>query len=117
MSKIICDILQNKYDLALKDYEAASNIFIALRDVARYSDARANYALTLYQLDRTEEAVRAMKDVTRKNPGYADMHVAIAADAWSKGDYLEALKVLTIPLILFLYSDKLKFNSGVEIYL
>ena len=78
--------------------------------MARYSDARANYALTLYQvivihiipllfiylaadimatcmtffvqLDRQEDAVKAMNDVIRKNPGYADMHVAIAADAW-----------------------------------
>jgi hypothetical protein len=34
-----------------------------------------------------------MNDVIRKNPGYADMHVAIAADAWSRGNYVEALKV------------------------
>ena len=34
------------------------------------------------QLDRQEDAVKAMNDVIRKNPGYADMHVAIAADAW-----------------------------------
>lgn len=33
-----------------------------------------------------------MKDVIRRNPGYGDMHVAIAADAWSKGDYILALK-------------------------
>lgn len=33
-----------------------------------------------------------MNDVIRKNPGYADMHVAIAADAWSRGNYVEALK-------------------------
>lgn len=59
----------------------------------RYSDARANYALTLYQLDRPDEAVKVMRDVIRKNPGYADMYVAIAADSWSKGDYVEALKV------------------------
>eukprot|EP01036_Dinobryon_divergens_P022444 gene22444-30699_t len=77
---------------AAVDYEVASNIFINLRDVARYSDARANYALTLYQLDRQEDAVKAMNDVIRKNPGYADMHVAIAADAWSRGNYVEALK-------------------------
>ena len=37
-----------------------------------------------------------MKDVIRKNPGYADMHVAIAADAWSHGDYITALKVSRI---------------------
>ena len=33
-----------------------------------------------------------MKDVVRKNPGYADMHVALAADSWGQGDYINALK-------------------------
>ena len=28
----------------------------------------------------------------RKNPGSVDMHVAVAADAWTRGDYLSALK-------------------------
>lgn len=37
-----------------------------------------------------------MNDVIRKNPGYADMHVAIAADAWSRGSYVEALKVVIL---------------------
>jgi tetratricopeptide (TPR) repeat protein len=83
----------NRYDEAILDYEAASNTFNSLRDVARYSDARANLALALYQVGRTDDAVKAMNDVIRKNPGYADMHVAIAADAWSKGNYILALKV------------------------
>ena len=34
-----------------------------------------------------------MKDIVRKNPGYADMHVAVAADDWYRGNYIEALKV------------------------
>lgn len=67
-------------------------MFIALRDIARYSDARANYALTLYQLNRPDDAVKVMKDVIRKNPGYADMHVALAADSWARGDFIEAMK-------------------------
>lgn len=33
-----------------------------------------------------------MNDVIRKTPGYGDMRVAIAADAWGKGDYIVALK-------------------------
>ena len=37
--------------------------------------------------------IQAMKDVIRKNPGYADMHVAIAADSWAQGDYISALNV------------------------
>lgn len=83
----------NRYEEAIEDYEAASNTFNSMRDVARYSDARANMALALYQVGRTDESVKAMNDVIRKNPGYADMHVAIAADAWSRGDYILALKV------------------------
>ena len=35
--------------------------------------------------------MKAMKDVIRKNPGYGDMHVAIAADSWGRGDYINAL--------------------------
>lgn len=42
-------------------------MFINMRDIARYSDARANYALTLYQLDRQDEAVKTMKDIDRKS--------------------------------------------------
>jgi hypothetical protein len=34
-----------------------------------------------------------MKEVIRKNPGYVDMHVAIAADSWAQGEYLQALNV------------------------
>lgn len=83
----------DRYEEAILDYEAASNTFNSMRDVARYSDARANMALALYQVGRTDESVKAMNDVIRKNPGYADMHVAIAANAWSKGDYILALKV------------------------
>ena len=78
----------------MRDYEAASEIFISeLKDVARYSDARANYALSLYALEKYDESVKAMKDVIRRDPGYADMHVALAAHEWSKGNYLEAIKV------------------------
>lgn len=81
-----------KFADAVPDYEAASDRFNALRDVARYSDSRANLALALYETGRTEESIKVMKDVLRKNPGYADMRVAIAADAWSNGNYILALK-------------------------
>ena len=83
----------NRYADAIDDYEAASNSFNLMRNVDRYSDARANEALALYEVGRTDDALKAMKDVIRKNPGFGDMRVAIAADAWSKGDYIVALKV------------------------
>jgi tetratricopeptide (TPR) repeat protein len=82
----------NRYDAAIRDYEAAADKFSADRNIARYSDARANQALALYQTGRRNEAVKYMKDVIRKTPGYADMHVALAADSWSRGDYISALK-------------------------
>ena len=39
-----------RYKEAIPDYEAAANLFNANQDVARYSDARANQALALYQI-------------------------------------------------------------------
>ena len=88
---------KNRYEDALVDYDVASSLFISNgRDIARYSDARANYALTLYELGRTDESLKTMMDIIRKNPGYADMHVALAADYWSQGNYIDALKVCSI---------------------
>lgn len=81
-----------RYVDAIPDYEAASNIFNALRDIPRYSDARANLALALYETGKIDESLKIINDVVRKNPGYADMHVALAADDWSRGDYINALK-------------------------
>ena len=40
----------------------------------------------MYEVGQKQEAVKLMKTVLRKQPGYADMHVAIAADAWSRRD-------------------------------
>lgn len=82
----------NRYRDAIPDYEAASNIFNSIRDIDRYSDARANMALALYEIGETDKSVKIMNDVIRKSPGYSDMHVAIAADSWSRGDYITALK-------------------------
>jgi len=76
---------------ALVDYKASADLFSQQRDIARASDARANLALVLYNLGEETESVRVMREVIRKNPGYGDMHVAIAADSWSKGNYIEAL--------------------------
>jgi hypothetical protein len=48
----------NRWADAVVDYEAASDRFIGMRDIARYSDARADLALALYQLGNTEDAVK-----------------------------------------------------------
>lgn len=81
----------NEYAKAVPDYEAAAKIFIGQRDIDRYSDATANLALCQYELGNEERAVKLMNDVVRKNPGYGDMRVALAADAWSRGDYINSM--------------------------
>ena len=81
----------NKWSDAVIDYNAASSLFLQQKDIAGYSDARANEALALYQIGDIDNSVKAMNDVIRKNPGYTDMHVAIAADSWSSGNYIKAL--------------------------
>ena len=58
-----------KYKEAIHDYESSSNIFNSLRDIARYSDAKANLALALYETGRIDEAIKTANDVIRKNPG------------------------------------------------
>lgn len=82
----------NRYADAILDFEASSNLFLQNRDIARFTDARANYALALYQEGKIESALKAMNDVIRKNQGSADMRVAIAAHKWGTGDYLGSLK-------------------------
>jgi len=82
----------SRFEEAIPDYQAASDLFLSLRDIARYSDARANLALAQYELGRVDEALKVANDVVRKNPGYADMRVLLAAEEWSRGDYINALK-------------------------
>ena len=81
----------NKWSDAAIDYNAASSLFLQQKDISGYSDARANEALALYQIGDIDNSVKAMNDVIRKNPGYTDMHVALAADSWSTGNYIKAL--------------------------
>jgi len=76
-----------KYQESLEDYAAAGDIFSSQRDIARETDSRANYALALYETGDRESAVKIMKYIIRKNPGYADMHIALAAHAWSSNKF------------------------------
>lgn len=80
-----------KFGEAIEDYRASSDLFLKQRDIARWSDAKANLALTLYAEDRTDESVKAMRDVLRRDAGYADMHVALATTLWDKGSYIQAI--------------------------
>ena len=58
--------------------------------VPNYAFARANYALALYQLGETSEAMRNMKNLVRKYPKFADMRAALSAALWVQGKIGEA---------------------------
>lgn len=72
------------WTLALADYGQA----VAL--AADYAFARANYSLTLYQLDRQSEALQEMRKLVRKYPKFPDMRAALSAGLWSQGRRGEA---------------------------
>lgn len=75
-----------RYEDALPDYRAAERLFLQFRDGERALDARANAALALYQTGKVEEALRIMREIVRRRQGYTDMHVALAAVYWGKGE-------------------------------
>ena len=62
------------------------------RDDARATDARANFALALYETGKRDDAVKVMRQIVRRQPAYTDMHVALAAHAYSENDLPGALK-------------------------
>lgn len=74
-----------KYKDALQDFEASADLFLASRDEEDALLARANAALTYYELGYEESALKLMNDVIRRQPGFTDMHVALAAHAWGEG--------------------------------
>ena len=38
----------------------------------------------MYELGDRTAAIKLIKSILRKQPGYADLHVALAADAWDR---------------------------------
>jgi len=74
------------YNEALSDYQEATDIFLADGEFRQASLSKANEALAMYGDKRLEEAETAMKAVIRKDPGVTDMHVALAAVYWNRGD-------------------------------
>ena len=40
----------------------------------------------MYELGDRTAAIKLIKSILRKQPGYADLHVALAADAWERRD-------------------------------
>ena len=81
------------YPGALDDFRRASSIFSRVdKNDNQAAAARANEAITLYGLDRRAEAVRIAKQVVTRVPGFTDLHVLLAADAWANGEGDEALR-------------------------
>ena len=58
-----------RFDQALQDYTAADDLFTQQRTPDRALDARANRALTMYELGQKDEAVKLMRTVLRRQPG------------------------------------------------
>jgi tetratricopeptide (TPR) repeat protein len=79
-----------RYSEAVEDYRAAETLFLQRREEERAMDARANLALALYAMGEVPAAVLAMRQMVRRRPGYADMHVALAAHAWATGNVAAA---------------------------
>ena len=72
---------------ALQDFRQASDLFSRVdKNDNQASAARANEAITLYGLGRRDEAVRIAKQVVTRVPGFTDLRVLLAADAWDRGD-------------------------------
>ena len=69
----------NRWEDAVIDYEAASDRFIEMRDIARYSDARADLALALYQLGKTDDAVKVSFGMVTRNEFRLNFHYTISS--------------------------------------
>ena len=74
---------------ALEAYGAAADARSARRD-GLAEIARANAALALFQLSRTDEALRLLAAITRRDPEFFDARAATAAFLWSVGREADA---------------------------
>lgn len=80
-------------DGALADFRASAALFARVdKNDNQAAAARAQEAVTLYGLGRYNEAVRIARQVVTRTPGFTDLHVLIAADAWDRGDKAMAFK-------------------------
>ncbi|KAG2485094.1 hypothetical protein HYH03_016191 [Edaphochlamys debaryana] len=57
---------------------------------ASYAGAAGNRALALFEVGRTEESIREMRNLLRRYPDYTDMRAALAGALWSIGKEAEA---------------------------
>ena len=74
---------------ALEAYGAAADARSSRRD-GLAEIARANAALALFQLSRTDEALKMLAAITRRDPEFFDARAATAAFLWSVGREADA---------------------------
>jgi tetratricopeptide (TPR) repeat protein len=75
---------QGKWEDAIAYYQKATQL------ASNFAFARANYALALFQIGETEEAIRTMRNIVRKYPQFPDMRAALTAALWQQGKQGEA---------------------------
>jgi tetratricopeptide (TPR) repeat protein len=77
-----------KWEEAIADYQTAMNVN------SRFSTAFGNNAIALYQVGsqngRTDEAIKAMKNILRKYPNFTDVRAALTAALWANKQQGEA---------------------------
>eukprot|EP00882_Tetradesmus_deserticola_P019387 GHRQ01020867.1.p3 GENE.GHRQ01020867.1~~GHRQ01020867.1.p3 ORF type:complete len:119 (+),score=60.06 GHRQ01020867.1:438-794(+) len=72
--------------MGLQDWAEAERCFGKAAALApSFSFAAANHTLALYQLGRTEQAIREMRSLLRRYPDFPDMRAALAAAQWAAG--------------------------------
>mmetsp|Transcript_31344 Transcript_31344/g.43483 ORF Transcript_31344/g.43483 Transcript_31344/m.43483 type:complete len:366 (-) Transcript_31344:67-1164(-) len=74
------------YSSALADFESSAEVFAGLKNISGVIYARANAALMQAQLGDEDEAIRALKTVSRRGPANIDSRAALAAIYWSRGE-------------------------------
>jgi len=77
---------------ARSDYREAADLFLFMKNEGASITSRANQALATYELGDKSSALSLMQGVTRRVPGYADMHVALAAAYWANSQPRAAFK-------------------------
>ena len=82
-------IVQQRLQAALEEARQLRETVTAER--AQAAAARAQQALVLYASGEREEALRVARQVVTRTPGFTDLHVMLAADAWSRGDRQKAM--------------------------
>ncbi|KAF6263949.1 hypothetical protein COO60DRAFT_1488071 [Scenedesmus sp. NREL 46B-D3] len=73
-------------NMGLQNWAEAERCFGKAAALApSFSFAAANHTLALYQLGRTEQAIREMRTLLRRYPDFPDMRAALAAAQWAAG--------------------------------